>query len=47
MGICNSCIGRQCSGAVRDLRTGELLDTPDLMVRTCTTAAAGDVVIDL
>jgi ferredoxin-NADP reductase len=47
MGICNSCIGRLCSGAVRDMRTGELLDTPDLMVRTCTTAAAGDVEIDL
>jgi ferredoxin-NADP reductase len=47
MGICNSCVGRLCSGAVRDLRTGELLDTPDLMVRTCTTAAAGDVEIDL
>lgn len=47
MGICNSCVGRLCSGAVRDLRTGELQDTPDTMVRTCTTAAAGDVEIDL
>jgi ferredoxin-NADP reductase len=47
MGICNSCIGRLRSGAVRDMRTGELLDTPDLMVRTCTTVAAGDVEIDL
>ncbi|MCW3041133.1 MAG: ferredoxin [Solirubrobacterales bacterium] len=47
MGICNSCVGRLCSGAVRDMRTGELLDTPDLMVRTCTSAAAGDVEIDL
>ncbi|MCW2957440.1 MAG: stearoyl-CoA 9-desaturase [Solirubrobacterales bacterium] len=47
MGICNSCVGRLCSGAVRDLRTGELHDTPDMLVRTCTSAAAGDVEIDL
>ncbi len=47
MGICNSCVGRLSAGAVRDLRTGELLDTPDVMVRTCTTAAAGDCSIDL
>jgi ferredoxin-NADP reductase len=47
MGICNSCVGRLCSGAVRDLRTGELQDTPDTLIRTCTSAAAGDVAIDL
>ncbi len=47
MGICNSCVGRLCSGAVRDLRTGELHDTPDTLVRTCTSAAAGAVEIDL
>jgi ferredoxin-NADP reductase len=47
MGICNSCVGRLCSGAVRDLRTGELQDTPDMLIRTCTSAAAGDVEIDL
>jgi len=47
MGICNSCVGRLCSGAVRDLRTGELHDEPDTLIRTCTTAAAGECSIDL
>ncbi|WP_354700425.1 NADPH oxidoreductase [Paraconexibacter sp. AEG42_29] len=47
MGICNSCIGRLCSGAVRDMRTGEVIDTPDVMVRTCTTTAVGAVELDL
>ncbi|MCW3016107.1 MAG: Oxidoreductase FAD-binding domain protein [Solirubrobacterales bacterium] len=47
MGICNSCVGRLCSGAVRDLRTGELHDTPDMFIHTCTSAAAGDVEIEL
>lgn len=47
MGICHTCVGRLCSGAVVDLRTGELHDTEDELVRTCVSAPAGDVVIDL
>ena len=47
MGICNSCIGRLRSGAVRDLRTGDVQHADDQMVRTCTSAAAGPIEIDL
>ena len=47
MGICNSCIGRLRSGAVRDLRTGDVQHADDQMVRTCVSAAAGPVEIDL
>jgi stearoyl-CoA 9-desaturase NADPH oxidoreductase len=47
MGICNSCIGRLCSGSVRDLRTGDLQAADGQMVRTCVSAAAGPVEIDL
>ncbi len=47
MGICHTCVGRLCSGAVRDLRTGELHDTEGELVRTCVSAAAGPVSIDL
>jgi len=47
MGICNSCIGRLCSGAVRDLRTGNVEHADGQMVRTCVSAAAGAVEIDL
>jgi ferredoxin-NADP reductase len=47
MGICNSCIGRLSAGAVRDLRTGEVQHADGQMVRTCVSAAAGAVDIDL
>ena len=47
MGICHSCVGRLTAGAVRDLRTGELQQAEDQMVRTCVSAAAGPVEIDL
>jgi ferredoxin-NADP reductase len=47
MGICNSCIGRLHSGAVRDLRTGAVQHAEGQMVRTCVSAAAGPVEIDL
>lgn len=50
MGICHTCVGALCSGSVIDLRTGERItadpDQPDL-IRTCISAAAGDVEIDL
>jgi ferredoxin-NADP reductase len=47
MGICNSCIGRLRSGAVRDLRTGAIQHADGQMTRTCVSAAAGPVDIDL
>ncbi|WP_300016258.1 ferredoxin reductase [Pseudonocardia sp.] len=47
MGICHTCVGRLRSGAVRDLNTGELHDTPGDAVRTCVSGAAGDVEIEL
>jgi ferredoxin-NADP reductase len=47
MGICNSCIGRLHSGAVRDLRTGDVQHADGQMVRTCVSAAVGPIEIDL
>jgi ferredoxin-NADP reductase len=47
MGICNSCIGRLRSGAVRDVRTGDVQHADDQMIRTCVSAPAGPIDIDL
>ena len=47
MGICHSCVGRLCSGRVRDLRTGEVHGEEGQVVQTCVSAAAGPVEIDL
>ena len=47
MGICRTCIGRLCSGEVRDLRTGEVHGTRGEMVRTCVNAPEGPVEIAL
>ncbi len=47
MGICHTCVGRLRSGAVRNLTTGELNDTPGDIVRTCVSGAAGAVEIEL
>jgi ferredoxin-NADP reductase len=47
MGICHTCVGRLCSGRVRDLRTGEVGGAEGEVVRTCVNAPEGDVVIDL
>ena len=47
MGICHTCVGRLCSGQVRDLRTGEVLGTEGEMVRTCVNAPEGPVEIAL
>jgi stearoyl-CoA 9-desaturase NADPH oxidoreductase len=47
MGICHTCVGKLRSGAVRNLHTGDLTDTPGLAVRTCVSGAAGDVEIEL
>jgi ferredoxin-NADP reductase len=47
MGICHTCIGRLCSGEVRDLRTGEVYGAEGEMVRTCVNAPEGRVEIAL
>jgi stearoyl-CoA 9-desaturase NADPH oxidoreductase len=47
MGICHTCIGRLCSGEVRDLRTGEIHGAEGEMVRTCVNAPEGPVEIAL
>jgi len=47
MGICNSCVGRLTAGAVRDLRTGDIQRADGQLVRTCCSAAAGAVEIEL
>lgn len=47
MGICHTCVGRLCSGRIRDLRTGEVGGTEGEVVRTCVNAPEGEVVIDL
>jgi stearoyl-CoA 9-desaturase NADPH oxidoreductase len=47
MGICHTCVGKLRSGAVRNLHTGDLHDTPGEAVRTCVSGAAGDVEIEL
>jgi ferredoxin-NADP reductase len=47
MGICHTCVGKLCSGRVRDLRTGEVSGGPGETVRTCVNAPEGDVEIYL
>jgi ferredoxin-NADP reductase len=47
MGICHTCIGRLCSGEIRDLRTGEVHGVEGEMVRTCVNAPEGPVEIAL
>ena len=47
MGICHTCVGRLCSGQIRDLRTGEVSGTEGEVVRTCVNAPEGPVVIEL
>jgi ferredoxin-NADP reductase len=47
MGICHTCVGRLRAGAVRDLRTGEVHETPNETVRTCVNAPEGAVEIEL
>jgi ferredoxin-NADP reductase len=47
MGICHSCVGKLCSGQVRDLRTGRVHGTPGELLRTCVNAPEGAVEIDL
>src|SRR5438270_1814036 len=47
MGICHTCVGRLCSGQVRDLRTGRVHGQPGEMVQTRINAPEGAVEIAL
>jgi len=47
MGICHTCVGKLCSGKVRDLRTGEVSGTEGENIRTCVNAPEGAVEIAL
>ena len=47
MGICHTCVGRLCSGEIRDLRTGEVSGQPGEMIRTCVNAPEGPIEIEL
>jgi stearoyl-CoA 9-desaturase NADPH oxidoreductase len=46
-GICHTCIGKLCSGQIRDLRNGKVSGQEGEMVRTCINAPEGPVEIDL
>ena len=46
-GICHTCIGKLCSGQVRDLRNGKVYGDRGEMVRTCINAPEGNVEIEL
>jgi ferredoxin-NADP reductase len=47
MGICHTCVGKLCSGKVRDLRTGKVSGSDGEMIRTCINAPEGPVEIAL
>jgi ferredoxin-NADP reductase len=47
MGICNTCRCRKTSGAVEDMVTGEISDTPDEDIRLCTSIARSDLELAL
>jgi ferredoxin-NADP reductase len=47
MGICHTCVGKLCSGEVRDLRTGKVSGSTGEMIRTCVNAPEGPVEIAL
>jgi stearoyl-CoA 9-desaturase NADPH oxidoreductase len=47
IGICHTCVGKLCSGQIRDVRTGEVSGQEGEMVRTCVNAPEGDVEIEL
>jgi ferredoxin-NADP reductase len=47
MGICHTCVGKLCSGKIRDLRTGEVSGSEGEIVRTCVNAPEGPVEIAL
>jgi ferredoxin-NADP reductase len=46
-GICHTCIGKLCSGQIRDLRNGKVGGQEGEMVRTCINAPEGPIEIAL
>ena len=46
-GICHTCVGKLCSGKIRDLRTGKVHDQEGQLVRTCINAPEGPIEISL
>lgn len=46
-GQCHTCIRRKPTGAVRDVRTGDVTDEPDALVQLCVSVPEGGVEIDL
>jgi ferredoxin-NADP reductase len=46
-GICHTCIGKLCSGRVRDLRNGRVYGNDGETIRTCISAPEGPVEIEL
>ena len=47
IGICHTCVGKLCSGQIRDVRTGEVSGQEGEVVRTCVNAPEGDIEIEL
>jgi stearoyl-CoA 9-desaturase NADPH oxidoreductase len=47
MGICHTCVCPLTNGAVRDLMTGEITDTPGEDIRICVSAPIGDTTVEL
>jgi ferredoxin-NADP reductase len=47
MGICHTCVGKLCSGKLRDLRSGEVHGEEGEIVRICVNAPEGPVEIEL
>ena len=46
-GQCHTCVRRKPTGAVRDVRTGDVIDEPDALVQLCVSVPLGNVEIDL
>ena len=46
-GICHTCIGKLCSGQIRDLRNGKVGGTEGEMIRTCINAPEGPIEVAL
>ena len=46
-GICHTCVGKLCSGKVRDMRNGKVYGSEGETIRTCISAPEGPVEIEL